>query len=326
MFTLRQLRYLVALADSLSFRRAAEACHVAQPTLSVQIRELEDILGIQVFERTRRRVTLTPIGREIADRARLILRDSQDLLDLAHSATSPLSGPLRLGVIATLGPYLLPYVLSDLRRDFPDLRLYIREDPARRLIGRLRDGELDVVLVDLPVDLDGLTGLCLFREPLWLTVPQNHPFAQQTDLSISQLHGLRVLMLEEGHCLRQDVARLCQRGGAVEHPGFQATSLDTLRQMVASGIGPAILPALYVRAEAEQDEQIHSLPFRQTPPFTAADLPSRSVALLWRVQSARKPEFRQFADFILARLPDAVETVGQDVWKYSETADPLRSA
>lgn len=302
MFTLRQLRYLVALCDTLSFRRAAEVCHVAQPTLSVQIRELETHLGVQLFERTRRRVTLTPIGREIAERARGVLRASQDIMDVARAASAPLAGPLRLGVIATLGPYLLPYVLSAFREAHPDLRLYVREDPARRLVGRLREGELDVILVDLPVDLEGLDGLELFCEPLWLAVPRGHRLDQQESVSITDLSGEDVLLLEDGHCLRQSVLSLCQKAGAHEHTGFQATSLDTLRQMVASRIGPTLLPALYVAAEAAQDEQICVIPFQDQ------EIPEvqRRVALLWRIQSARKREFREFAAFIAARLPDHV--------------------
>lgn len=301
MFTLRQLRYLVALCDTLSFRRAAEMCLVAQPTLSVQIRELEDHLGVQLFERTRRRVTLTPIGREIAERARGVLRASQDIMDVARAASMPLAGPLRLGVIATLGPYLLPYVLSAFREAHPDLRLYVREDPARRLVGRLREGELDVILVDMPVDLEGLDGLELFQEPLWLAVPRGHRLEDAASVSLTDLIGEDLLLLEEGHCLRQEVLTICQRAGAHEHTGFQATSLDTLRQMVASRIGPTILPALYVAAEAAQDEQIRVIPFHEDCASVR-----RRVVLLWRVQSARKQEFREFAAFIAARLPDHV--------------------
>ncbi len=296
MFTLRHLGYLVALSDTLSFRRAAERCHVSQPTLSVQIRELEAHLGIQLFERTRRRVTLTPLGREIAERARGVLRASQDIMDLARSASRPLAGPLRLGVIATLGPYLLPYVLSAFREAHPDLRLYVREDPARRLVDRLREGELDLAMVDMPVDIEGLEGLSLFREPLWLAVPRGHPLDGQRRLTHSSLRGLELLMLEDGHCLRTAVLKLCDGMGAREHTGFQATSLDTLRQMVASRIGPTILPALYVAAEAADDDQISTIAF-------ADPQPERQVVLLWRPQSARKDEFREFAAFILARLP-----------------------
>lgn len=299
MFTLRQLRYLVALSDTLSFRRAAERCHVAQPTLSVQIRELEAHLGVALFERTRRKVTLTPLGREIADRARGVLRSSQDIVDLARSASRPLAGPLRLGVIATLGPYLLPYVLTAFREAHPDLRLYIREDPAQRLISRLQEGDLDLVLVDLPVDYEGVEGVMLFREPLWLAVPEGHALADHEDISPDDMAGQDILMLEEGHCLRAAVQDLCERMGAHEHTGFQATSLDTLRQMVVSRIGPTVLPALYVVAEAAQDSQIRTLPF-------ADPQPNRRVALLWRTQSARKDEFREFATFIMARLPSHV--------------------
>lgn len=301
--TLRQFRYLVALADSLNFHRAAEACHVAQPSLSVQIRDLEAELGVQLFERTRRKVVLTPIGREIAERARAVLRDVQDITDLARAAHAPLSGPLRLGVIATLGPYLMPYVLPDFRREHPDLRLYLREDPSRRLERRLKDGDLDAILVDFPVDMEGLDGFALFSEPLWLAVPSDHPLAGRAAVTSDDLADMDLLLLEEGHCLRQEVLELAHRVGAREHTGFQATSLDTLRQMVGSRIGPTLLPALYVAAEAAQDPQIAAVPVMASATHPQ---PSRTVGLLWRKRSTRVAEFKELAAFIRARLPAAV--------------------
>lgn len=297
--TLRQFRYLVALADSLNFHKAAETCHVSQPSLSVQIRDLEAKLGVQLFERTRRKVVLTPIGRQVAERAREVLREVQDITDLARSARAPLSGPLRLGVIATLGPYLMPYVLSAFREEHPDLRLYVREDPSRRLERRLKDGELDVILVDFPVDMDGLDGFALFTEPLWLAVPADDPLAGRESVTAAELADTDLLLLEEGHCLRQEVLELAHRVGAREHTGFQATSLDTLRQMVASHIGPTLLPALYVAAEAAHDPQIKVL-------SVTNPAPARTVGLLWRRRSTRHAEFQELAAFIRNRLPDAV--------------------
>ncbi|MFA7428965.1 MAG: LysR substrate-binding domain-containing protein [Rhodospirillaceae bacterium] len=297
--TLRQFRYLTALADCLNFHKAAEACHVSQPSMSIQIRDLETKLGVELFERTRRKVVLTPIGREVAERARAVLREVQDISDLARSARAPLSGPLRLGVIATLGPYLMPYVLSAFREEHPDLRLYMREDPSRRLERRLKDGDLDVILVDFPVDMDGLDGFALFAEPLWLAVAADHPLAGRPSVKAGDLANTDLLLLEEGHCLRQQVLELAHRVGAREHTGFQATSLDTLRQMVASHIGPTLLPALYVAAEAAQDRQIKVLPI--TDP-----VPTRTVGLLWRKRSTRFAEFRELGTFIRTRLPDVV--------------------
>lgn len=299
MLTLRHLRYVVAVADTLSFRKAAEACHVSQPSLSVQIQDVEAFLGIQLFERTRRSVVVTPLGREVADRARQVLRGTDDIIDLARAARTPLSGPLRLGVIATLGPYLLPYVLSAFRQEHPDLRLYLREDPSHRLERRLREGEVDLILVDLPVTMRGLDGMLLFHEPLWLALPPTHRLASRGAVTPGDLAGEELLLLEEGHCLRDEGLELCQRVGAREHGGFQGTSLDTLRQMVASSIGPALLPDLYVAAEAAADTQIRVLPFVEPRP-------RRSVALLWRHQSARLAEFREFGAFIRDRLPPTV--------------------
>ncbi|WP_142850422.1 hydrogen peroxide-inducible genes activator [Telmatospirillum sp. J64-1] len=300
MFTLRQLRYIVAVGDTLSFRQAAEICHVSQPTLSVQVQEVENFLGVQLFERNRRSVVLTPLGREIVERAKVVLREADEIVDLSRSARKPLSGPLRLGVIATLGPYLLPYVLSAFRQEHPDLRLYLREDPSRRLERRLKEGELDLILVDLPVDMQGLQSMDLFLEPLWLAAPRSHPLAQRDHVSPEDLAGGELLLLEEGHCLRDEVLELCQKVGAMEHGGFQATSLDTLRQMVASNIGLTLLPDLYVAAEAAQDTQIRVIPFH--PPQ-----PTRTVSLIWRQNSARAKEFQEFGAFILERLPASLE-------------------
>lgn len=296
MFTLRQLRYVVAVADTLSFRRASDLCHVSQPALSVQIQEVEAFLGVQVFERTRRSVVLTPMGREIVDRARAVLRASDEIVDLARSARAPLSGPLRLGVIATLGPYLLPYVLSAFREEHPDLRLYLREEPSHRLERRLRAGEVDLILVDLPVDMRGLDSLTLFREPLWLALPACHRLADRDVVAPADLAGEEFLLLEDGHCLRDEVLDLCRAVGAREHGGFQGTSLDTLRQMVASSIGPTLLPDLYVAAEAAHDPQIRVVPFRDPRPV-------RIVALVWRRNSVRVQEFMEFGRFIMKRLP-----------------------
>lgn len=284
MTTLRQLRYLVAIADTLNFRRAADLCHVTQPTLSDQIKELEARLKVQLIERSRRRVVLTPIGRDITDRARGVLRDVQDIIDLAERGRDVLEGVVRLGVLPSLGPYLLPLVLPSVRRRHPHLTLYLREDTAPHLLRRLEEGDLDLVVFPLPVRRDAVVSLSLFREPLWLAFPKDHALAAKAAIEPHDLHGLTVLALEPGHSLHADVLTLCREFGARPLLDFATTSLDTLRQMAAMGVGATFLPALYVRAEARGDPNLAVRPF--VPPG-----PDRHIGLIWRGQSARRSEY-----------------------------------
>lgn len=301
--TLRQLRYLVAVAEKLSFRRAAEICHISQPTLSDQIRELEARLKVQLIERTRRKVVMTPIGREIADRAQRVLRDVQDIIDLADRGRHILEGTLRLGVLPSLGPYLLPLVLPYLHQRYPDLTLYLREDMAEGLLQRLEDGGLDLLIFPVPVKRDGFSVAELFREPLWLALPKGHALSGKERLAPSDLRGLTVLALESGHSLHAKVLALCHDCGAKPLLDFATTSLDTLRQMAAMGVGATFLPALYVRAEARQDRQLAVVPF-------AEPAPSRDIGLVWRVQSARRSEYLALAthirDVLAADVPEVV--------------------
>jgi len=301
--TLRQFRYLVAVAETLSFRRAAEICHVTQPTLSDQIRELEARLKVQLIERTRRKVVMTPIGRDIADRAQRVLRDVQDIIDLADRGRHILEGMLRLGVLPSLGPYLLPLVLPYLRQRYPDLTLYLREDTADALLQRLEDGELDLLIFSIPVKRDGYSVAELFREPLWLALPEGHALSGKERLAPADLRGLTVLALETGHSLHAKVMAICHDYGAKPLLDFATTSLDTLRQMAAMGVGATFLPALYVRAEARQDRQLAVIPF-------AEPAPSRDIGLVWRAQSARRSEYLALAthirDVLAADVPEVV--------------------
>ncbi len=300
--TLRQLRYLVALAETLSFRRAAEICHVSQPTLSEQIRALEERLKVQLIERSRRRVVMTAIGGEIADRARRILGDVQDILDLAERGRHILEGTLRLGVLPSLGPYLLPHIGPDLRRRYPGLKLYLREDTAEGLLRRLEDAELDLLIFPLPVRREGFAAAELFREPLWLALSRDHPLSGRAQLALSDLNGVTVLALESGHSLHGKILALCRAHGAQPLLDFATTSLDTLRQMAAMGLGATFLPALYVRAEAHQDRQLTVIPF-------AEPQPSRTIGLVWRQQSARRSDYLALAVHIRAALATDVPEV-----------------
>lgn len=302
MATLRQLKYLVAVADTLSFRRAAEICHVAQPTLSMQIRELEARLKVQLIERSRRRVVMTPLGRDVAERARGVLRDVQDIVELAQKGRHILEGTLRLGVLPSLGPYLLPHILPFLRQRYPDLNLYLREDAGENLIRRLEEGDLDVMLHPLPLRNEALATAVLFDEPLWLALPRAHPLAAKEVLVSTDLKDLTVLALEPGHSLQAQVLALCRAFGAHARLDFATTSLDTLRQMAGMGLGATFMPALYVRAEALDDEQIAVRPFAPPPP-------SRRIGLVWRKHSARASEYMAFAAHIRDALAAGVPEV-----------------
>jgi LysR family hydrogen peroxide-inducible transcriptional activator len=301
MISLRQLQCLVALADTLHFRRAAERVGLSQPALSAQIAQLEDRLGVLLVERTRRSVLMNPVGRDVAARARAILRDVADLEESVRRAGEPLSGTLRMGVLRTLGPYLLPHILPVLRNRHPQLKLYLREEPGQRLLAELRQGELDLLLVAaVPADDDHLTVVPLFGEPLWAALPLDHPLVGPGPLSGGDLAGESLILLEEGDGMREPALDLCRQAGAAEHPDFRATSLDSLRQMVATGLGATLLPALYVRAEAAADDQIAVRPLHPGPPV-------RPIHLVWRRTTSRSDEFRLLARLIVEHLPDVVQ-------------------
>jgi LysR family hydrogen peroxide-inducible transcriptional activator len=300
MITLRHLQCFAAVADTLHFRKAAERIHISQPALSAQIAQLEELLGALLLERSRRRVLLTPLGRDLAQRANAILRSVADLEELAQGAKTPLSGMLKLGVLRTLGPYLLPHFLPEMRQRYPDLRLYLREEPEDRLLSELAAGQLDLVLMaSAPRDDRHLTVLPLFREPLWAALPLGHRLAEKTRIVPTDLSGESLILLELGDGLREPALALCHAAGCREHPDFRATSLDTLRQMVATGLGASCLPALYVDAEALADEQILMRPF-------VAPAPGRCIDLVWRRTSVRAPEFRLFAELVTKHLPEVV--------------------
>lgn len=276
---LRDLRYLVALAEHKHFGRAADASFVSQPTLSTQIRKLEDELGVALVERTPRKILLTEVGREIATRARHVLDEVDQIKAIARRTKDPESGALRLGVFPTLGPYLLPHVVPGLRTRFPRLELLLIEEKSEILLQRLREGRLDAALLALPLHDDQLHADVLFDEPFLLAVPAPHHLSRHKALSLDDLEGESLLLLEDGHCLRDQALDVCQLAGANERDGFRATSLETLRQMVAANVGITLLPLLAVRPPVVQSEAIHMLPF-------LGEAPSRRIALVWRKSSA----------------------------------------
>jgi LysR family hydrogen peroxide-inducible transcriptional activator len=285
---LRDLRYLVALADERHFGRAARRCHVSQPTLSAQIRKLEESLGVALLERRPRQVTLTATGREIVERARRVLQESDAIVELANTARDPLSGELRVAFIPTVGPYLLPRVAPALRRELPDLKLLLYEYQTGPLLERLRAGEIDLGVLALPVAMDGLESAVLYEEPFSLAVPGTHRLAARKTVSIDDLHDETLLLLEDGHCLRDQALEVCKRAGVHEAQDYRATSLETLRQMVAAGHGVTLLPELATAAPLDATRGIEVRPFGRPAP-------SRTIGAVWRRSTTRGPAIEAVA-------------------------------
>ncbi|MFC7302087.1 DNA-binding transcriptional regulator OxyR [Cognatiluteimonas weifangensis] len=285
---LRDLHYLVALAEHRHFGRAAAACFVSQPTLSTQIRKLEDELGVVLVERAPRKVMLTSAGREIAARARHIVDAVEQLKEAARRTQDPEAGSIRLGLFPTLGPYLLPHAVPRIRARFPRLELLLVEEKSPEILARLHAGKLDAGLLALPLHDDQLHAEFLFEEPFVLAVPQGHALAGQDTLTLRELADQRLLLLEDGHCLRDQALDVCHLAGASEKSGFQATSLETLRQMVAAEVGVTLLPTLAVKPPVAQSRDIRLLTFRDSTP-------SRRIALVWRKSSAMGGFLRQLA-------------------------------
>ena len=276
---LRDLRYLVTLADLRHFGRAAEACHVSQPTLSTQLKKLEDELGVQLIERAPRKVMLTPVGNDIVVRARRVLADVDQMRETARRTADPEAGSVRLGLFPTLAPYLLPHVVPKIGARFPRLELLLVEEKTEILLAQLREGRLDAAILALPLHEDGLQVERLFEEPFLLAVPQGHALARREDLKLAELSREHLLLLEDGHCMREQALAVCTMAGASEKDGFRATSLETLRQMVAAGVGITLLPLLAVKPPVPASDRIELVRFRHPAP-------SRKLALVWRRSSA----------------------------------------
>lgn len=287
--TLRQMRYLIALEDTQHFREAAESCGISQPSLSVQIKTLEETLGLTLVERGRGPVRLTLAGREVARRARDILDASQGILDLSVTLKSGLGGTIRLGTSATLGPYLMPHVVGDLRASHPDLRLYIREAAPRDLLRELHDGVHDLILTQLPVSGATLTHARLFREPLAVAMPAGHPLADRTTIENSDLTDQIILSLSPAYALYDMISAVCVETGAHVSREYEGTSLDALRQMVAMNMGLTFLPTLYVESEIQgRARDVVTRPFRGRR-F------ARSIGLVWRSSSGAGPAYERLA-------------------------------
>ncbi|MCK9488218.1 MAG: LysR substrate-binding domain-containing protein [Xanthomonadales bacterium] len=319
---LRDLQYLVALAEHRHFGRAAEACHVSQPTLSTQIRKLEEDLGVELVERHPRQILVTAVGERIVERARSILRETGQIRQIARSHHDPEAGSLRLGLFPTLGPYLLPHVVHKVRRRFPRLELLLVEDKSADIAQMLLAGELDAAILALPVEHPQLHAQFLFEEPFLLAVPADHRLANHDrPLALSALHEENVLLLEDGHCLREQALSVCHLAGAGERDGFRATSLETLRQMVAAGVGITLLPALAVSAPVPVSDDIRLLRFKSPPP-------SRQIAMFWRKSSAHRGFLPHLAA-VFSDLPAALfgnDRPGQDPASSATADKPAQAA
>ena len=276
---LRDLRYLVAVADERHFGKAAEACFVSQPTLSTQIKKLERELGVELIERNPRQILLTDAGARVVERARLVLEEADNIRRIADQAKDPESGTVRMGLFPTLAPYLLPHVVPNVHARFPNLELLLVEEKTEVVVQRLRDGALDVGVLSRPIDGGQLHEEYLFAEDFVLAVPATHHLAAaKGPVELASLAREPVLLLEEGHCLRDQALAVCQLAGAPERTGFRATSLETLRQMVASGVGVTLLPELAVKPPVSPSPDIALLRF-------AEPVPRREIAMYWRETS-----------------------------------------
>ena len=286
--TMKQLQYLVSLADTQHFGRAAQRCHITQSTLSAGIRDLETVLGTPVAERTNRRVLITPVGVQIAERAKAVLREAEEVMEVARAARSPMTGELRLGVIPTIGPFVLPRVFPMLRARFPELTIYLREEQTAPLLARLQGGELDVALIALPYDTEDLRIAVLFEDELLFACNRNHALAGAGPVSLEALAGEPLMLLEEGHCLRGHTLDVCTTSDRRSRAQFEASSLLTMVQMVAAGVGVALIPRLAVDAQVTQGTEI-SLSRLGVPA-------ARQIGLAWRQTSLRTEEFRLLAN------------------------------
>ncbi|MEZ4278815.1 MAG: LysR substrate-binding domain-containing protein [Myxococcota bacterium] len=304
-FTLTELRYAVAIGETLHFGRAAAACHVSQPTLSAGLRKLEEILGVQIFERSSKQVRPTREGERILARARAVLEEARQLVDQAVGAQGPLVGPIRVGVIPTLAPYLLPWLIPALAKRLPDLEPIVQEGMTHQILDRLREYALDAIVLARPFEESGLVVHPLFHEPFLLLCPADHALAKRKRVAQQALESERVLLLTEGHCLRDQALEICRtqrsRGPSPEGD-YRATSLETIRQMVIAGLGLTLMPAM---ALTDEDFRRKSTAVR---PF-ASPAPGREIVLAHRRGSPRSEGFAHLAQLVRAELPESVESI-----------------
>jgi len=277
---LKDLKYLVALADTGHFGKAAERSFVSQPTLSAQLKKLEQYLGVKLVERQPKNLQLTEVGKQVVVRARRMLDEGEAIIALARTNTDPLAGQLKVALIPTIGPYLLPRVMQKLRKSLPNLRLMLYEYQTESLLKRLRDGEIDLGILALPAPQDGLDSRALYQEAFTAALPSNHPLTAKSSIKLQDLKGQTLLLLEDGHCLRDQALEVCSRVEVREAEDFRATSLETLRQMVVAGLGITLLPELAVKSPFGSQRGMTIRQFSKPAP-------TRTVGAVWRKSSTR---------------------------------------
>ena len=291
--TLKQLQYLVALQESGHFGRAAEACFVTQSTLSAGLRELETLIGVVLVERTRRVVRFTPLGERIAAKARVVLREAEELGDMARAAGRPLSGEMRMSVIPTIAPFLLPRILPRLRKDYPDLKLFLREEPSGPACESLHNGRTDCVLLALPYGCGEVTAMKLFDDHLFLAFPRGEMPSTAAPVRAADIDETRLLLLEDGHCLKEHALAACNRAELRAEATMLGTSLHTMVQMVDNGLGVTMLPKIALDAGILLHTDVEARPLD-------ADHPVRTLALVWRRASPRERDFQLLGEVLKA--------------------------
>jgi len=289
--SIKQLKYLCAVAEHRHFSKAAAACHVTQSTLSAAIQDLESQLGVKIFERNKKSVLITSLGEKLLAQARIVLGDVEDFVGIARTHEAPLVGDLRLGVIPTVGPFLLPPILSDLRKTFKLLKLYLREEMSAQLVDQLQQGQLDLIILAFPFPLPDMETVSLFKDEFLLCLPPGHALEKMEQVKQQQLRGQSLLLLEEGHCLRDHALEACKLESADTDLVYQGTSLHTLVQMVANGLGMTLLPAMSVDADVLGDTHL------QLKHFSSENV-SREVGMAWRKSDPRREEYLLLAEFI----------------------------
>lgn len=293
---LRELEYLVAVDDERHFHRAAERCFVSQPTLSGQLKKLEEELGVLLVERSSRQVNMTDVGTAVAEQARQVLSGVQAIRDIAQTYHDPMAGDVRVGIIPTIAPYLLPIIMPQLNKKFPHMQFWLYEYQTHVLLEKLRRAELDVLLLALPVEKHEFTELDLFREPFRLALRHDEDLAQQELVSMGDISECEMLLLEEGHCLRGHVLDVCALAGVNKTSHFQATSLETLRHMVGEGVGMTLMPELAVPQEQNKQDPIKYIEFSDPKP-------NRRIGMLYRKNSYREGAFSNIGELIKSVLP-----------------------
>ncbi|MGE3164142.1 MAG: LysR substrate-binding domain-containing protein [Planctomycetota bacterium] len=294
--TIRHLEYVVALSEAQSFSRAAERCHVTQPALSTQIQRLETHLGVKLFERGNRQVLLTHAGTQVTQIAQRVLGDVRALAGAAATFANPLAGTLRLGVIPTVAPYFLPRAMVAIRKHLPELRFLVREERTQELVARVQRGDTDLLLLALEAELENLETFPLFEDPFVVAMPPQHPLARRRQIRQRDLAGAPVLLLEDGHCLRDQALPLCESAGACEIADIRATSLVTLLQMVSAGLGLTLIPRLAVDVETRRDRGLVLRPLSSPRPF-------RTIGLAWRPSSPHVEHYRRLAQLFCKAAP-----------------------